>query len=304
MIPVLVVVALVVFSIVRFIPGDPAAVILGPEATIQQIEALREKMGLNDPLIMQLGKWFFNLLQGDLGDSLFYRLPVTTLIIQRLEPTLLLMVLGLAISMLLGIPAGIIAALKRNTFLDRAVMILSMLGISIPNFWLGLNLILLFSIRFRILPATGYVPVAEGNLLNSLKFLLLPAISVGLQNAADKARMMRSSMLDVLNSDFVRTARAKGLSEYFVIMKHALRNAMIPTLTTIGLAVARLAGGAVVTETVFNIPGAGRLVMTAISRRDYGVIQGHILFAALLYVVVNLVVDIIYKAIDPRVEYK
>lgn len=261
-------------------------------------------MGLDDPLGKQLLRWFGNLLRGDLGDSLFYQLSVVTVITQRIEPTLMLMLLGLIFAILIGIPAGIIAALGRNTFIDRIVMIFAMLGVSTPNFWLGLNLILVFSIYWNFFPATGYVPISEAGLLNSIYYLILPGISLGLQNAADLARLMRSSMLDVISSDFVRTARAKGVSEFVVIMKHALRNAMIPTLTTIGLSVARLAGGAVVTETVFNIPGAGRLAISAIMRRDYGVIQGHILFAAMLYVVVNLIVDLIYKGIDPRVEYR
>jgi len=298
------VVGLVVFTIVRLIPGDPAAVILGPEATIQEVEELRTKMGLDEPLPKQLFNWFSQLCRGDLGSSLYYGLPVVTVIVQRLEPTLLLMVLGLFFAILIGIPAGIIAALKRNTFIDRIVMILAMLGVSTPNFWLGLNLIFFFAIKLKLFPATGYAPIAEVGLFGSLFYLILPGISIGLQNAADLGRLMRSSMLDVISSDYVRTARAKGVSEFFVIMKHALRNAMIPTLTAIGLAVARLAGGAVVTETVFNIPGAGRLVISSIMRRDYGVIQGHILLAALLYVVVNLMVDLIYKAIDPRVDHR
>jgi len=303
-VPVLLVVGLVVFSIVRLIPGDPAAVILGPEASVEQVENLRAKMGLDDPLGKQLIRWFANLLRGDLGNSLFYQMSVVKVITQRIEPTLMLMLLGLLFAILIGVPAGIIAALGRNTFIDRIVMILAMIGVSTPNFWLGLNLILLFSIKWNLFPATGYVPISEAGLLTSMYYLILPGISLGLQNAADLARLMRSSMLDVISSDYVRTARAKGVSEFVVIMKHALRNAMIPTLTTIGLSVARLAGGAVVTETVFNIPGAGRLAISAIMRRDYGVIQGHILFAAMLYVVVNLIVDLVYKAIDPRVEYR
>lgn len=298
------IVGVVVFTIVHLIPGDPASVILGPEASAEQINSLRIKMGLDKPLEIQLFQWFGNLIRGDLGNTLYYNISVVEAITQRLEPTLMLMALGLLFSIMVGIPAGIIAALGRNTLVDRLVMIFALFGVSTPNFWLGLNLIFIFSVTFGIFPATGYVPISEGGFLTAVYYLILPGISIGLQNASDMARLTRSSMLDVINSDYVRTARAKGLNEFTVIVKHALRNAMIPTLTVIGLAVARLAGGAVVTETVFNIPGAGRLVISAIMRRDYGVVQGQILFAALLYIVVNLIVDLVYKVIDPRVEYK
>lgn len=277
---------------------------LGPEATPEQIAALSAQMGLDLPIWEQLFIWFKDILHGDFGDSLFYNKPVVDTIVERLEPTVLLMIMSLIIALLIGVPAGILAALKRNTFIDRIVMALAMLGVSVPSFWLGLNLILLFSLRFSLFPATGYVPVSEGGLVNAMWYLFLPAFSLGFQYSAEIARMMRSSMLDVLNNDYIRTARAKGLTRKKIILVHAFKNAMIPTLTTVGLAVANLAGGAVVTETVFNIPGVGKLAVNSIMRRDYSVIQGHILFVALLYVVVNLVIDILYKKIDPRVELK
>lgn len=304
LIPILLIVGLVVFSILRLIPGDPAAVMLGPEATITQIEALRAKMGLDQPIYQQLISWYANIFQGDFGDSLYYRKPALLVIVERLEPTLLLMVMSLIISLLIGLPAGIFAALKRNTFIDRGLMIIAMLGISTPSFWLGLNLIMLFALSLAWFPAIGYVPIEKGGLLNSMWYLFLPAFSLGFQWAGIQARVIRSSMLDVLNSDYVRTARAKGLTEKAVIMVHTLRNALIPTLTQIGLCVAHLAGGAVVTETVFNIPGAGKLVILAIDRRDYGLVQTHILLVAMVYVVVNLIVDVLYKVVDPRIEYR
>lgn len=231
LIPVLFVVGLVVFLVLRMIPGDPAIVMLGPEATIEQIEALRANMGLDLPIYQQLINWFINLMHGDLGESLFYKLPVVTAIVQRLEPTLLLMVMSLIISLLIAMPAGIISAIKRNTYVDRILMTLAVLGVSTPSFWLALNLIMLFSLSLNWFPATGYVPIAEGGLLNSMYYLFLPAFTLGFQYAGEQARIIRSSMLDVLGSDYIRTARAKGLSETATILVHALKNAMIPTLT-------------------------------------------------------------------------
>lgn len=303
LIPVLLLVGVVVFIIVRLIPGDPAVVMLGPEATAGEIAMMRESLGLDKPFLFQMGIWFFNALRGDFGSSYYYDMTVSSLIISRLEPTLLLMSLGLLVSIIVGIPMGIIAAVHHNRFLDRFSIIFSMLGISIPNFWLGLMLILIFAQKLHLLPAIGYIPIDEGSLLNSLKYLILPAFTLGLQKASETARLTRSSMLEVLRADFIRTAKAKGLSHKVVIMKHALRNAMVPTLTGIGINIARLAGGAVVTEAVFNIPGAGSLIVSAISRRDYSLIQGHIIYVALMFVIVNLIIDILYKVFDPRVEF-
>ena len=303
LIPVLLLVGIVVFTIVRLIPGDPAVVMLGPEATTVEIAMMRESLGLDKPIIFQMGTWFLNALHGDFGSSYYYKMPVTSLILSRLEPTLLLMLLGLLISIFIGIPIGIISAINHNKFLDRFSIIFSMLGISIPNFWLGLMLILFFSQKLQILPAIGYIPIDEGNLLNTLKYLVLPALTLGLQKASETARLTRSSMLEVLRADYIRTAKAKGLAYRIVVMKHALKNAMVPTLTGIGMNIAHLAGGAVVTEAVFNIPGAGSLIVLAISRRDYSLIQGHIMYVALMFVIVNLIIDILYKIFDPRVEY-
>ena len=303
LIPVLLLVGVVVFIIVRLIPGDPAVVMLGPEATASEIVMMRESLGLDKPFIVQMGIWFFNALHGDFGSSYYYDMTVSSLIMSRLEPSLLLMFLGLLVSIVIGIPVGIIAAVNHNKFLDRFSIIFSMFGISIPNFWLGLMLILIFAQNLHLLPAIGYIPINEGNLLNSLKYLILPAFTLGLQKASETARLTRSSMLEVLRADYIRTAKAKGMAYKIVIMKHALKNAMVPTLTGIGMNIARLAGGAVVTESVFNIQGAGSLIVSAISRRDYSLIQGHIMYVALMFVIVNLIIDILYKVFDPRVEY-
>lgn len=303
-IPVLLIVAVMVFFIVHLIPGDPAAVMLGADATIEEIEAFRARMGLDKPLTVQFGIFFKNLLRGDLGESLYYNKPVTQAIFERLEPTVLLVAMSISIAILIGIPIGIIAGINRKKLADRIVMMISLIGVSTPAFWLGLNLILLFSIRYALLPSAGYIPISEGNIFQSMKYLILPAFSLGLQRAAGIARMTRSSMLDVLNNDYVRTARAKGLHEFSVVVKHALKNAMIPVITQIGLSIAHLAGGAVVTETIFNIPGIGQLAVASINRRDYPVIQGHVLFVAVAYIGINLIIDMLYKFFDPRVEYK
>lgn len=295
---------LVVFGILHLIPGDPAAVILGPDAPQADVERLRRHLGLDQPWYVQLLRWFEKLLRGDLGQSLYHEKPVLQAIAERLEPTLLLMALSVLFGMALGIPAGVAAAIRRNRLADRVLMLVALLGISTPSFWLGLNLMLFLAVRAGMFPATGYVPIADEGLGRALYHLLLPALSLGLQQSAGIARITRSSMLDVLRTDYIRTARAKGLAARTVVARHALKNAMIPTLTTVGMAVADLAGGAVVTETVFNLPGAGRLVVTSIMRRDYPVIQGAVLLTAGLYVVINLVVDLLYKLLDPRIEYQ
>lgn len=302
LVPVMLVVAAVVFLLVHITPGDPVSVILGPDAGPREIERVRGMLELDQPVAIQLGRWFLRLLQGDLGRSLFLDRPVVQAIFDRIEPTGLLTVFSALLAIAVGVPAGVIAAARHNSALDYGFMLTALLGVSIPNFWLGLGLILVFSVELRWLPAAGYQPIAEG-LAGALRYLVLPAIALGFTQSALIARITRASMLEVLRQDFIRTARAKGLSERVVIYKHALRNALIPTLTVIGITIAVLMGGAIVVETVFNLPGLGRLIIQSVLRRDYPVIQGAVLFVATLYVVINLVVDVLYVWVDPRIHY-
>ncbi|MBP2665820.1 MAG: gsiC 1 [Firmicutes bacterium] len=300
LLPVLAVVAVVDFIIIHLTPGDPAAVILGSDATDFDLARLREQLGLNLPIYVQFGRWLWGVLQGNLGWSIFMDMPVTTAIWQHLGPTVSLTVMAEAIAIVLAIPIGVMAAVNRGTWIDQSFMTLALLGISIPSFWIGLNFILLFAVQLNWLPAAGYQPLSNG-LLNHLKYLIMPAVSLGIMQGALIARMTRSSLLEVLNENYIRTAEAKGLNRWIVIYKHALRNAFIPILTVIGLTFAVLIGGAVVTETVFNIPGIGKLIVTSVLRRDYVVIQGTVLMTAAAYVLINLLVDLTYAWIDPRV---
>ncbi|MDD2234866.1 MAG: ABC transporter permease [Desulfitobacteriaceae bacterium] len=302
-IPVIFIVGLIVFFIVHMIPGNPAAVMLGDEATEEEVEALTEKLGLNDPLPRQYVRWMGNALHGDLGDSLHYNKPVIETLFDKMEPSLILVIYAIVISIIIGIPLGIIAAINRETLLDKICMVISMIGISMPSFWLGMNLVVLLAVKNSIFPSVGYTPISENGIISSLYFLTLPAFALGLQRSASVARVTRSSMLEVLNNDYVRTARAKGLNEYSVIVKHALKNALIPVITQIGISFAHLAGGAVAIETIFNIPGIGSLAFESIKRRDYPMIQGHILLIAAIYIFVNLLVDLLYKYVDPRIDY-
>lgn len=302
-VPILFIVVFIVFFLVHLIPGDPASVMAGPEATADEIAELRSKLGLDEPLPLQFGKYVANLFRGDLGDSLHYNKPVVTALLERIEPTLIIVLYSISVASLIGIPLGVVAAIYRNRFIDKLAMVLSMVGVSTPGFWLGLNLVLLFCVYNKVFPSVGYIPIEEGGLLMSLYYLTLPSLALGLQRSASIARVTRSSMLDVLNNDYVRTARSKGLAERTVIFKHALKNAMIPILTQIGMSFARLAGGAVVIETIFNIPGVGQLAFDSIKRRDYPLIQGHILCIAAAYILINLVIDLLYKFFDPRVNY-
>jgi len=302
LIPTLLIVATIGFLLIHLTPGDPAVVMLGEEATEEQVDMLRQQLGLDLPVPIQFGRWLGRLVQGDLGQSIFLKRPVTTAIFERLECTLLLTMYGLGIAIVLGIVMGILAAVKHNTVVDQSLMMVALLGVSMPSFWLGLNLILLFALRWRMFPAASYTPVAQGWNL-ALRSLTLPAFTLGFVSAAPIARMVRSSMLQVLNQDYIRTARSKGLRERTVIVAHAFRNALIPTVTIIGMTVGGLIGGAMVIEQVFALPGVGRLVLSSIARRDYPVIQGILIFFSSIYVFVNLIVDIIYVYIDPRVKY-
>jgi peptide/nickel transport system permease protein len=300
LVPVLLVVAVVVFALVHLTPGDPAAVILGDNAKPEDIARLRDQLGLNDPLPVQFVRWFGNVLRLDFGESIFLGEPVTAALLARVEPTLLLTLYALVFQVLIGIPAGVASAVRYNSPLDRALSVVAISGSAIPTFFLGILLILIFAVRLRWLPSGGYVPLAEDPVAH-VKGMILPAFALGFSAAGLLARLVRSSMLDVLREDYVRTAFAKGLPERLVVVRHALRNALIPALTVIGISLGALLGGAVVTETVFTIPGMGRLVVQSIARRDYPVIQGAVIAIAMTYVLVNLLVDVLYVYTDPRV---
>ncbi|WP_449256132.1 ABC transporter permease [Bosea sp. (in: a-proteobacteria)] len=300
LLPSLLVPLFLVFVLLHLAPGDPAAVMLGADATAERVAALREQLGLNEPFLVQLLVWLKQMATLDLGESIFLRMPVTQAILQRVEPTLILTLYGLVIAVGIGMVSGVIAAVNRNGPADQITMGVAMLGVSMPEFWFGLMLILLFAVEFRLFPVAGYIPFARG-FWQCLWSLTLPALSVGLVQAAFIARITRSSMLDVLGEDFIRTARAKGLAGRVVVVRHALKNALMPILTAIGITFAVLMGGAIAIEIVFNIPGIGRLLVNAVSRRDYPVIQGIVLFMALTFVIVNLLVDVLYSLIDPRV---
>jgi peptide/nickel transport system permease protein len=303
LIPVALVVATVAFVLIHLAPGDPASVIAGPDASRDDVQRIERQLGLDAPLPVQLARWYGRLIQGDLGQSIFLRKPVTDAILDRVEPTLLLTVSAIVIAIIIGVPAGVIAARYHNTTTDQVLMILALLGVSIPNFLLGLLFILFFSVWLGWFPVAGYSPLEYG-WLKTVRSLVLPAFALGLVQSALIARIARSSMLDVLREQFIVAGRAKGLSERSVIYKHAFKNALIPTMTIIGISFAILISGAVVVETVFNIPGLGRLIISAELRRDYPVIQGVVLCIAGMYMLINLAVDLSYLIVDPRVKYQ
>jgi peptide/nickel transport system permease protein len=304
LLPLLFLVAIIAFTLVRLTPGDPAAVVAGPDATPEEVDRIRRSMGLDSPLPVQFVQWSGRVfLRGDLGTSIVQNQPVSEMIIQRAQPTLLLAFFGGLFSVLLGVPLGVMAAIKHNSWVDRTLMSIAIVGLSIPNFWLGLLLVLMLSIWLPLLPPAGFQSLQDGG-LSAVRYLILPSIAIGASNAAFLARMVRSSMLDVLRQDYVRTGYAKGLASHIVIYRHALRNAMIPPLTIIGLLVANLASGTVIIEIVFNVPGAGRLLINSVARRDYPIMQGVILITAVIYIFANLIVDILYVMIDPRVKYE
>lgn len=301
-IPVMGVVALFVFSLLYLSPGDPAAVIAGDIATEEDIARIRAKLGLDQPYLIRFGTWIAALAQGDLGTSIFTGLPVTTLIGQRLEPTLALTLCTLIVAVALAVPLGVVAAARAGGWIDRAVMAISVIGFSVPVFVLAYGLVLLFSIQLDWLPVQGYTSIKEG-FLPFLKHMILPSVALGLTYMALIARITRAAMLDVLAQDYVRTANAKGLAPGVVLTRHALKNAAVPIVTIIGIGIALLIGGVVVTETVFAIPGLGRLTVDAILRRDYPIIQGITLLFSGVYVLVNLLVDVSYVLFDPRIRY-
>ncbi len=301
-IPVMAVVVTVVFLLIHLIPGDPVSVMLGPDATPAQIQATRQALGLDRPLHEQLLRFYGRVLRGDLGQSYFLDRPVTTALLERAEPTLVLMASALLIAVVIGVPSGIVAAAHRGSVWDRGLMLGSLLGVCIPGFWLSLNFIYLFAVRLGWLPAAGYASVLADPVA-ALRYMVLPAVSLGFNQSALIARISRSCMLDALQQDYIRTAQAKGLPERSVTYVHAFRNALVPVVTVIGVTTAVLIGGAVVTEIVFNIPGLGRLIISAILRRDYPVVQGVVLVTAAVYVLINLAVDVLYAFIDPRIRY-
>lgn len=303
MIPSIILASIVVFLFIHLIPGDPAVVMLGDQASDEQIERLRESMGLNRPLPVQYAIWFGGVLKGDLGESIFLEEPVTSVIASRAETSLLVAGLSLALILIIGIPIGIIAAVKANTWIDQTVSGGSMFFASVPTFWLGLNLMLVFAVSLRLVPSSGFPSILESGDLSNLRYLILPCITLAAPNSALIIRLTRSSMLDVFGEDHVRTARAKGLSDTAVNIRHVFRNALIAVVSALGFTFVALVSNTVVTETVFSLPGIGRLVVQSLLRRDYPVIQGITLMVALVYMVINLIVDISFAKLDPRIRH-
>ena len=299
---VMMIVGIFVFLLLHLSPGDPAAIIAGDNATPEQIDGIRRKLGLEDPLLVQFLRWAGHVVQGDLGISIFSNEPVLKLVGQRLEPTVSLALTTLLIAVTLAVTFGVLAAWKAGTWVDRLLMVISVVGFSVPVFVVGYLLIYVFAIELRWLPVQGYTPIAEG-LGPWARNLVLPSTALGLAYIALIARITRASMLDVLSEDYIRTAKAKGVANNSMLLKHALKNAGVPIVTVIGIGVALLISGVVITETVFNIPGIGRLVVDAIAKRDYPIIQGVILIFSGVYVLVNLAVDLTYTLIDPRIRY-
>src|SRR5829696_830738 len=301
-IPVMGIVALFVFSLLYLAPGDPAAVIAGDQATPADVERIRQNLGLDRPFLVRFGEWFWRILHGDLGTSIFTALPVWTMIEQRIGPTLSLMTVTLVLAVVVAVPMGVIAAWKAGSLLDRIIMGFAVFGFSVPVFVVAYLLAYVFALELEWLPVQGYTPLSAG-VWPWLENLILPAIALGCVYIALIARITRATMLEVLSQDYIRTARAKGLGQQPILFLHALKNAAVPIVTVIGIGIALLIGGAVVTESVFVIPGLGRLTIDAILRRDYPVIQGVVLLFSFIYVLVNLAVDLVYTLIDPRIRY-
>ncbi len=293
LIPVMIGVTFIVFTMMYFTPGDPARIMLGESAPEHEVVKLREELGLSDPYIVQFGRYVFNAVRGDIGRSYATKRPVMNEILSRFPATLKLAAAGVLVAVVLGIPTGIISATKQYSLFDNVAMVLALIGVSMPNFWQGLMLVLLFSVQLKWFPSSGF---------SSFKHLVLPAVTLGTSSAAIITRMTRSSMLEVIRQDYIRTARAKGQVESVVINQHALKNALIPIITVIGLQFGYLLGGAVLTESIFSIPGVGRLMVDSIKSRDFPVVQGGVLFIAITFSFVNLFVDILYAFVDPRIK--
>lgn len=316
LIPVVIGISVIVFFLLHMIPGDPAMVLLGQDASPSEVDRLRQLLGLNEPLYVQLLVFLKNLLHGDLGTSIFQNESVLSLIGKHLPATLELAVLAMIIALLIAIPLGILSAVKQFSWLDYGSMFFAQLGVSMPVFWMGMLLIIGFSVQLNWFPSFGrgeplteslWTAMTTGNiydLVNSLRKMFLPAFTLGIMSAALITRMVRSTMLEVLKEDYVRTAEAKGASAFKVIVKHAFRNALIPVITIVGLQFGNLLGGAIVTETVFAWPGIGRLVITAISQRDFPVVQGSVFIIAFLFALTNLVVDLLYAVVNPKIQQR
>lgn len=300
--PVMLMVAAIVFALLRLTPGDPAAMLLGDDATPDQLAAIREAMGLDRPILEQMVTWFANLLRGDLGHSLLSGKPVLEMIGSRMGPTVSLAVCTILFTVVVAIPMGIVAARRPGGMVDRSIMAVSVAGFSLPTFVVGYILILIFALQFRWLPVQGYVPLAKG-FWPYLERLILPTLALSGVYIALVARITRSAVIDQMREDYIRTARAKGATERSVLMRHALNNAAVPIVTVIGLGVAAMITGVVVTESVFNLPGLGRLVVEAVLARDYPIIQGLILLFSFTYILINLIVDVLYTVFDPRIRY-
>lgn len=301
-VPTLLAASFLIFVFIRLIPGDPAAIMLGDQATPEAIDALRAEMGLEESLAVQYLKWLSAVIQGDLGDSIFFQIPVLELIVDGLETSVLLALMTMVWIVVFGLPIGMLAAARRGTWLDQGLSGISMFLASVPTFWVGLYLILVFAAILGWLPSSGYPSVFSKGGVANLRYLLLPSIALAAPNAALIIRLTRASMLDVYREDYVRTARAKGIHPLRVVFRHVFRNALITVVSAFGFTLAALISEAVVTETVFSLPGVGRMVVQSILRRDYPVIQGTILMIVMLYLVINLIVDILYAWLDPRVK--
>jgi peptide/nickel transport system permease protein len=297
---VLVLVSLMSFAIIWLVPGDPTAAFLDTSATPEQVERLRRELGLDQPVIVQMLDWYGRILHGDLGHSILLNRSVTAAILERLPVTLSLAGIALVLALLIGVLAGIVAAVNHNRWPDQVVMTAALIGLSVPDFWLGIMLILLLAVKLGLFPTGGYVPLSEDP-LGWLASIFMPAMTLAVIQVGFIARMTRASMLEVLNQDFIRTADAKGLKLTEIMLRHGLPNALVPVLTVAGIVAGALLGGAVIIEQVFSIPGVGRLIIGGILSRDYPVIQGGLLLLAVIYLAVNLAVDILYAAVDPRV---
>lgn len=303
LVPVFFGASIVVFSVMRLTPGDPAVLMLGTEATAENVARLREELGLNEPLPFQYVKWLARVVRGDLGDSLWSKRSVAAEIAPKLQATIILAVASLVLSTVIGVLAGIISAVRRNSWFDRVSIVTALVGVSMPVFWLGFVLMAIFSVELRLLPPTGMYSPTGGDLPDMLRHLILPAVTLAAPSLAVLARVTRSAMLEVINQDYVRTARAKGLAEPTIAYRHALRNALIPVITLVGVQVGQLLSGAILVETVFSWPGLGSLLLQGIGTRDFPVVQGVALVSAMIFSVVNLLVDLLYGYVDPRIRY-
>lgn len=303
MIPSLLLASVIVFSFIHFIPGDPARVMLGDQATPEQVEILRESLGLNRPLYIQYGRWLAGVLKGDFGTSIFFHKPVLEIILDRAETSVLVALLSMVLIICIGVPIGVLSAIRYNSWLDQFFSGIAMFFASVPTFWLGLNLMIFFAVVLRWLPSSGFPSILASGDWTNLRYLILPCITLAAPNSALIIRLTRSSMLDVANADYVKTARAKGLSERAVNLRHIFRNSLISVVSALGFTFVGLVSKTVVTETVFSLPGIGRLIVESVLRRDYPTIQGVILIIAVVYMLINLLVDLSYAILDPRIRY-